>query len=306
VSKKLLDDGYSPTYWPGFGEKWEGGIVPFEADCELENNELALFSQAMKHIEDKTNIRFVRYNSNAHKNYIILTDLEDGSANSWVGRMTVPGWQRVNLDSMWMNLGHDFGSAVHELMHALGWPHTQSRPDRDSYVTINDQNIIEDNKHNFDINESSDVYEKVQKCRPYNYGSIMHYDDEAFSKNGEKTITTKNSNKQSEIGQRDGLNTQDAEEINEYYFGNPKCTTTGSSLTSYTFYQGKDSAGYDIEYYSFPGITVENMKARCDSLPDCKGFNTNGWIKFYVKDQSQWDHWTNDASKGFYMKSILS
>jgi hypothetical protein len=32
--------------------------VPFQADCGLENNELALFSTAMKHIEEKTSVRF--------------------------------------------------------------------------------------------------------------------------------------------------------------------------------------------------------------------------------------------------------
>ena len=83
-----------------------------------------------------------------------------------------------------------------------------------------------------------DVYEQVQQCRPYNYGSIMHHSENAFSKNGEKTITTKDSSKQGVIGQSDGLNAQDIEEINAYYFGHkcgeepPSCMSGETGLTS--------------------------------------------------------------------------
>lgn len=205
-----------------FDEKWLGGVVPFQADCGLERNELALFSRAMKHIEEKTIVRFERYDPSKHDNWVILADYVENVANSYVGRMKEKGWQRINLDTAWVVGGHDLGSAIHELVHALGWEHTQARPDRDSYVTINRNNIEDGKENNFDIAESA-VYKAVQKCREYDYGSIMHYPKSAFSMNGENTITTKDPSKQDVIGNRSGLTTQDASEINDYYNGLHVC-----------------------------------------------------------------------------------
>ena len=60
---------------------------------------------------------------------------------------------------------------IHELDHALGFWHEQSRPDRDDYVTIHKENIEPDHERNF-LNKSEwintyGVY--------YDYSSVMHY-----------------------------------------------------------------------------------------------------------------------------------
>ena len=69
-------------------------------------------------------------------------------------------------------------------MHALGYMHEQTRPDRDQYVTINTANIISGTEHNFNIFQGS--YDT-----PYDYLSAMHYSKYAFSSNGQPTIVRK-------------------------------------------------------------------------------------------------------------------
>ena len=80
-----------------------------------------------------------------------------------------------------LNLTHSdcssVGIAVHEIGHAIGFWREQSRPDRDSYVTIVRGTIIPEQQDNFYetcINmDSLDI--------GYDYGSIMHHSKHAFS-----------------------------------------------------------------------------------------------------------------------------
>ena len=70
-------------------------------------------------------------------------------------------------------------------MHALGFHHEQSRPDRDSYVEIRTTNIEDDQLHNFECEKDSTVY------TPYDAKSIMHYQAWDFSKNYGPSIVSK-------------------------------------------------------------------------------------------------------------------
>ena len=61
---------------------------------------------------------------------------------------------------------------IHELFHALGSWHQQSRPDRDDYVEIIFANVQSGREHNFNKHPNADVLDTV-----YSYRSVMHYFD---------------------------------------------------------------------------------------------------------------------------------
>lgn len=77
------------------------------------------------------------------------------------------------------------GTAMHEFLHALGFYHQQSASNRDEYVKILWENILDGHEHNFDRHNESEITSYGIK---YDYESIMHYGKTAFSKNDENTI----------------------------------------------------------------------------------------------------------------------
>ena len=85
----------------------------------------------------------------------------------------------------------DFAIAVHEIGHALGFFHEQSRPDRDKYVTIHQQNIIRGYEKQFQKETNVDSLGVT-----YDFNSIMHYYKTDASKNGNVTISAKEKNLQ--------------------------------------------------------------------------------------------------------------
>ena len=82
----------------------------------------------------------------------------------------------------------------HEMMHALGFGHEQSRPDRNQYVKIIWNNVQDNMKDQFKI-----VDEANSLGTEYDFDSIMHYPLDAWSKNDEPTLEALNNQ---EIGNR--------------------------------------------------------------------------------------------------------
>ena len=106
------------------------------------------------------------------------------------------------------------GTILHELIHTLGYDHMQNHSDRDSYVHILWNNIIEKQKSNF----KKDNSRKFSNFgTPYDYYSVMHYEPYTFSKNGKPTIIPTDARFNSIIGQRNSLSAGDAERINNMY-----------------------------------------------------------------------------------------
>jgi len=106
------------------------------------------------------------------------------------------------------------GTIQHEMLHALGVYHQQSRTDRDDYIMVMTQNMDEDKVHNFNTYD----YNKIDERRvPYDYNSVMHYSDSGFSNNGQKTIVTRDPKFQDVIGQRRDFSDGDISMLNKMY-----------------------------------------------------------------------------------------
>ena len=71
-----------------------------------------------------------------------------------------------------------FEAALHELGHAIGFFHEQSRPDRDEHVDIIYDNIKSGAQDQFELIGEDEV---DSLGVGYDYNSIMHYDPYAFA-----------------------------------------------------------------------------------------------------------------------------
>ncbi|XP_069124913.1 uncharacterized protein [Argopecten irradians] len=192
---------------------WKNGIVYYLFDRSINPLAKRAAKRAMKHISERTCIRFQKKTKETVDYVRIIS--EPGCWSS-VGR--IGGEQKLSLGR---GCEREVGTAVHELLHSLGFWHEHARPDRDDYVEIVYPNISPRYVPDFlPINET------LSKPRgfPYDYKSIMHYKDRTFTNNGGKTIRVIGVGKTMKlnIGQRDGMSEIDIAQLRDMYFCNQK------------------------------------------------------------------------------------
>jgi hypothetical protein len=179
---------------PGQRFRWPGCLVPFE----INHPDRELVRLAMRHWKQRK-----ATNAGHFPNFLVF-EMQDGCF-SQVGMRG--GRQVISLGT-----GCGVGAAIHEIGHAVGLWHEQSREDRDQNVRIRFENIIPGREHNFNqhIADGDDVGR-------YDFDSIMHYPRTAFSRNGQPTIEPLGGQA---IGQRTGLSRGDIAAIRAIY---PAC-----------------------------------------------------------------------------------
>ncbi|XP_034385674.1 high choriolytic enzyme 2-like [Cyclopterus lumpus] len=102
------------------------------------------------------------------------------------------------------------GTVQHEVLHALGFNHEQVRSDRDNYVSILFQNIRRGRERQFQKKATNNL------GTPYDFNSVMHYGNFAFSKNRRPTIISK-ANPNLRIGGAKYMSQNDVSRVNRLY-----------------------------------------------------------------------------------------
>jgi len=197
--------------------RWPGAVVPYVFNSQFTASEKNTILAALADYAKYTCIKVQERTNEA--GYVEF--VKQGGCWSYVGYLGRK--QSVSLVSGCQSRR---GTIIHEIMHALGFFHEQSRTDRDEYVTIVTANIQNGRANNFRKYDSNYI---TGFGEAYDYGSVMHYSAYAFSKNGQRTIITKDG---SAIGQRNGLSQTDINKINKMYSCSSVPTTAPTTTTT--------------------------------------------------------------------------
>jgi Astacin (Peptidase family M12A) len=175
---------------------------------------------AISVLEQNTCIRFTEVDINTAASQIVL-QVQSSAQGCW-------GYVGYSNNAM-INLGGDGCQVSGIALHELGLLHVQSRMDRDSYVTVNWNNIETGDGDNFVRVKTKATWSTLALAQAYDYGSVMHYGACEFSVSSSRdptscatTIKPANASMTYLMGNRDHLSVSDVKLLNQMY----GCTAT--------------------------------------------------------------------------------
>ncbi|GMS97537.1 hypothetical protein PENTCL1PPCAC_19712 [Pristionchus entomophagus] len=186
-------------------KKWPNARIPYALSAKYNDRERAVLARSFSEYQKRTCVKFVPRTA-LDNDYLYIGKID--GCYSDVGR--AGGRQELSLDDGCLQ----YDTAIHELMHSVGFYHEHERWDRDEHITILWHNIDRDAYDQFgkvDLSESS-YYGQA-----YDYHSVMHYDSLAFSKNGFETMIAKRPEMTKVIGSAIDFSPVDILKINLMY-----------------------------------------------------------------------------------------
>lgn len=183
---------------------WPGGVIPYTVDEFFRYEEkIKHVRQWMNMIEHRTCLRFVE--RTWEPDYVHI--YSGVGCYSYVGRHG--GEQALSLGRGCLYEG----TVVHELMHAAGFYHMHTHPDRDKYLDIFWSNIDSDYIDHFEKN-----LEEGDPLVPFDTSSVMLYAEDAFVRRpGLKTMKAKDGRDLVPLYNKTGLSDSDILSITVLY-----------------------------------------------------------------------------------------
>lgn len=261
--------------------KWPGAIIPYVYYNGYSKAQKSMIAKAIVRLQEVSCIKMVPRTNQANYVYIYPS----GGCSSMVGHQGT-GQQLLSL----ANNCFGIGTILHEMMHAAGFWHEQSRADRDSYVYVYWQNIMKGMAYNFD----KYTWNEIQSLgAPYDTCSVMHYNSYAFSANGAPTIV-KIQNGGCTLGNKQDYSEWDIRKLNSLYGcdGQPGVTCKDQSTNC------EEWAGEGYCKHTHVEFMEKNCCESCKSVGTCEDKDTGckGWAEEgYCKDPKYEEYMLKDC-----------
>lgn len=207
---------------------WKDGIVPYSIH-NMSTSSVTVINKAIKQFHDFTCVKWITtsdplFNPTTLGHQNVVTFINEGGCWSWVGNVN-PKKNNVQFLSLAEPGCISVSTSVHEMLHAMGGHHEQSRSDRDNYVSIEWPNVKPQWNGQAYIRNRNMEKSNTQDNNPYDAESSMQYSLYAFSTNGQKTILFKDQRLEFLADSADGLEFYDIQDVTDAYKCTDHCST---------------------------------------------------------------------------------
>ncbi|XP_071832922.1 protein SpAN-like [Apostichopus japonicus] len=235
-------------------KRWPNAEIPYYVNPDVESYYGTDIASVIANYEAQTCLDFIKHTTAPSGGYV---NVKSGS-----GCASKVGYKNTNRN-LFLNLGSCKPRISHEFGHAIGLKHEHERPDRDTYIQVRTENIKSGFENAFNKLTSTTINTYNV---PYDYKSVMHYESDTFSSNGEPTIVSTNPMDMIDLGANTLPNFSDIKIINLMY----DCSSGCSVVTC-------NNGGYQDNTCACvcpPGWTGSSCSTSVTLPDECKNYLT--------------------------------